>query len=105
MPLLKSGPVQEVMKQVFLPVIFYRMYMKYCEKKGFRTALLSESEGTVGGYKEVQLEVTGEDVYGTLKFESGVHRVQRVPDTEQSGQGTYECCYGCGNARSRRSGF
>jgi peptide chain release factor 1 len=64
----------------------YRMYLKYCEKKGFRTALLSESEGTVGGYKEVQIEVTGEDVYGTLKFESGVHRVQRVPDTEQSGR-------------------
>jgi peptide chain release factor 1 len=63
-----------------------RMYMKYCERRGFRTALLSESEGTVGGYKEVQLEVTGEDVYGTLKFESGVHRVQRVPDTEQSGR-------------------
>jgi peptide chain release factor 1 len=63
-----------------------RMYMKYCERKGYRTALLSESEGTVGGYKEVQLEVTGEDVYGTLKFESGVHRVQRVPDTEQSGR-------------------
>jgi peptide chain release factor 1 len=63
-----------------------RMYMKYCEKRGFRTFLLSESEGTVGGYKEVQLEVTGEDVYGTLKFESGVHRVQRVPDTEQSGR-------------------
>jgi len=63
-----------------------RMYMKYCERNGFRTALLSESEGTVGGYKEVLLEVTGEDVYGTLKFESGVHRVQRVPDTEQSGR-------------------
>jgi peptide chain release factor 1 len=63
-----------------------RMYMKYCERKGFRTILLSESEGTVGGYKEVQLEVSGEDVYGTLKFESGVHRVQRVPDTEQSGR-------------------
>jgi peptide chain release factor 1 len=63
-----------------------RMYMKYCERNGFRTVLLSESEGTVGGYKEVQLEVSGEDVYGTLKFESGVHRVQRVPDTEQSGR-------------------
>jgi peptide chain release factor 1 len=63
-----------------------RMYMRYCERRGFRTFLLSESEGTVGGYKEVQLEVTGEDVYGTLKFESGVHRVQRVPDTEQSGR-------------------
>jgi peptide chain release factor 1 len=63
-----------------------RMYMRYCERRGWKTAILSESEGTVGGYKEVQLEVTGEDVYGTLKFESGVHRVQRVPDTETSGR-------------------
>lgn len=63
-----------------------RMYLKFCESKGWKTALLSESEGTVGGYKEVQIEVTGEDVYGTLKFESGVHRVQRVPDTEASGR-------------------
>jgi peptide chain release factor 1 len=47
---------------------------------------VSESEGTVGGYKEVVVEVTGEDVYGTLKFESGVHRVQRVPDTETQGR-------------------
>jgi peptide chain release factor 1 len=62
------------------------MYLKYCENRGWKTALLSESEGTVGGYKEVQIEVTGEDVYGTLKFESGVHRVQRVPDTEASGR-------------------
>lgn len=63
-----------------------RMYLKYCESKGWKAMLLSESEGTVGGYKEVQIEVTGEDVYGTLKFESGVHRVQRVPDTEASGR-------------------
>ncbi len=63
-----------------------RMYLKYCEKKGWKTALLSESEGTVGGYKEVQVEVVGDEVYGTLKFESGVHRVQRVPDTEASGR-------------------
>ena len=63
-----------------------RMYMKYCEKRGWKTALLSISEGTAGGYKEVQLEVQGDDVYGTLKFESGVHRVQRVPDTEASGR-------------------
>ena len=63
-----------------------RMYLKYCEKKGWKTAILSENEGTVGGYKEVQLEVIGDDVYGTLKFESGVHRVQRVPDTETSGR-------------------
>jgi peptide chain release factor 1 len=63
-----------------------RMYLKYCEKKGWKTTILSESEGTVGGYKEVQVEVSGDDVYGTLKFESGVHRVQRVPDTEASGR-------------------
>lgn len=63
-----------------------RMYLRYCERRGWKTAILSESEGTVGGYKEVQLEVTGEDVYGTLKFESGVHRVQRVPETETSGR-------------------
>jgi peptide chain release factor 1 len=63
-----------------------RMYLKYCERKGWKTAILSESEGTVGGYKEVQVEVIGDDVYGTLKFESGVHRVQRVPDTESSGR-------------------
>ena len=63
-----------------------RMYIRYCERRGWKTAVLSENEGTVGGYKEVQLEVTGDDVYGVLKFESGVHRVQRVPDTEASGR-------------------
>jgi peptide chain release factor 1 len=63
-----------------------RMYMRFCERKGWKIALLSEAEGTVGGYKEIQLEVTGDDVYGTLKFESGVHRVQRVPATEASGR-------------------
>jgi peptide chain release factor 1 len=62
------------------------MYIRYCATKGWKTAILSESEGTVGGYKEVNVEVVGDDVYGTLKFESGVHRVQRVPDTEASGR-------------------
>ncbi|MCU0320937.1 MAG: peptide chain release factor 1 [Chitinophagaceae bacterium] len=62
------------------------MYLRFCNKKGWKTAVVSESEGTVGGYKEVILEVTGEDVYGTLKFESGVHRVQRVPNTETQGR-------------------
>ena len=62
------------------------MYLRYCGKKGWKTSVVSESEGTVGGYKEVILEVTGEDVYGTLKFESGVHRVQRVPNTETQGR-------------------
>lgn len=63
-----------------------RMYLRYCERKGWKTAVLSETEGTVGGYKEVQVEIVGDEVYGTLKFESGVHRVQRVPDTEASGR-------------------
>ena len=63
-----------------------RMYTRYCEQRGWKTSLLSENEGSVGGYKEVQIEVVGDDVYGTLKFESGVHRVQRVPDTEASGR-------------------
>ncbi len=62
------------------------MYLRYAAKKGWKTALVSESEGTVGGYKEAIVEVQGEDVYGTLKFESGVHRVQRVPDTETQGR-------------------
>lgn len=63
-----------------------RMYVRYCEGRGWKTTILSENEGTVGGYKEVELEVSGEEVYGTLKFESGVHRVQRVPHTEASGR-------------------
>jgi peptide chain release factor 1 len=63
-----------------------RMYQRYCERRGWKVALLDESEGTVGGYKDVSMEVTGEDVYGTLKFESGVHRVQRVPHTEANGR-------------------
>lgn len=63
-----------------------RMYLRYCERKGWKTSVLTETEGTVGGYKEIQIEVIGDDVYGTMKFESGVHRVQRVPDTESSGR-------------------
>src|SRR3546814_4750472 len=55
----------------------YRMYMRYCEEKGWKTELVDFTEGTVGGYKEIIINVSGEDVYGTLKFESGVHRVQR----------------------------
>lgn len=64
----------------------YRMYAKYCEGKGWRTNIIDLNEGTAGGYKEIHFEVTGEDVYGTLKFEAGVHRVQRVPQTETQGR-------------------
>ncbi|KGO87721.1 peptide chain release factor 1 [Flavobacterium rivuli WB 3.3-2 = DSM 21788] len=64
----------------------FRMYTKYCENKGWRTSVVDVSEGTSGGFKEVIFEVSGEDVYGTLKFEAGVHRVQRVPQTETQGR-------------------
>ena len=64
----------------------YRMYTKYCETKGWRIEVSSFSEGTSGGYKEIICTVTGEKVYGTLKYESGVHRVQRVPATETQGR-------------------
>lgn len=64
----------------------YRMYIRYCEKQGWRTELVDCTEGTAGGYKEIVFNVNAEDAYGTLKFESGVHRVQRVPDTETQGR-------------------
>lgn len=63
-----------------------KMYMKYCESKGWSTAITSASEGAAGGYKEIVISVTGDNVYGTLKYESGVHRVQRVPATETQGR-------------------
>lgn len=63
-----------------------RMYLRYCEARGWGTSIMNETPGAVGGYKEVVVEVTGDDVYGILKFESGVHRVQRVPATESSGR-------------------
>jgi peptide chain release factor 1 len=64
----------------------FRMYTKYCEGKGWKTNVIDFNEGTSGGFKEVQIEIEGEDVYGTLKFEAGVHRVQRVPQTETQGR-------------------
>jgi peptide chain release factor 1 len=64
----------------------YRMYSKFFESQGWKTEILYENEGTVGGYKEVSMEVSGLDVYGKMKFESGAHRVQRVPETESKGR-------------------
>lgn len=64
----------------------YRMYTKYCESKGWSVNVVDLNEGTSGGFKEIILEVNGDDVYGTLKFEAGVHRVQRVPQTETQGR-------------------
>ncbi|MBP2830839.1 peptide chain release factor 1 [Aquimarina sp. U1-2] len=64
----------------------FRMYTKYCEGKGWSTSVVDLNEGTSGGYKEIIFEVNGEDAYGTMKFEAGVHRVQRVPQTETQGR-------------------
>ena len=63
-----------------------RMYTKYCESKGWRVDVVDFNEGTSGGYKEIIFEVSGTDVYGSMKFEAGVHRVQRVPQTETQGR-------------------
>lgn len=64
----------------------YRMYSKYCSDKGWKVEVVNLNEGTSGGFKEIIFEVSGEDVYGTMKFEAGVHRVQRVPQTETQGR-------------------
>lgn len=64
----------------------YRMYSRYFDTKGLKTEAVSVNEGTVGGYNKIVLEVSGEDVYGLLKFESGAHRVQRIPQTESQGR-------------------
>lgn len=64
----------------------YKMYTKFCESKGWKVEVTDFSEGTIGGYKEIIFTVTGENVYGTMKYESGVHRVQRVPETETQGR-------------------
>lgn len=63
-----------------------RMYTKYCESRGWKVSITSFSEGTSGGYKEVVMNVTGAGVYGIMKYESGVHRVQRIPQTETQGR-------------------
>ena len=64
----------------------FNMYKRYCEKKGWAVSVTSANEGAVGGYKEIDFAVNGDNVYGTLKYESGVHRVQRVPATETQGR-------------------
>lgn len=64
----------------------YRMYTRYFESKGWKVEAMEINEGTVGGYNKLVLEIQGDDVYGTLKFESGAHRVQRVPKTESQGR-------------------
>ncbi|CCH03443.1 peptide chain release factor 1 [Fibrella aestuarina BUZ 2] len=64
----------------------FRMYQRFCDKMGWKMSIVDFTEGSSGGYKEIVAEVEGEDVYGKMKFESGVHRVQRVPATETQGR-------------------
>ncbi len=64
----------------------YRMYTKFCENKGWKIELVDFTDGTAGGYKEIIINISGENVYGLMKYESGVHRVQRVPQTETQGR-------------------
>jgi peptide chain release factor 1 len=64
----------------------YRMYTRYIQNKGWKYEVMTINEGTMGGFKEISFEISGVEVYGTLKFESGVHRVQRVPETETQGR-------------------
>jgi peptide chain release factor 1 len=64
----------------------FRMYVRHAEQKGWKTEVMSESEGDLGGYKEIIVRISGQDVYSQLKFEAGTHRVQRVPETEAQGR-------------------
>src|SRR5690606_33152642 len=64
----------------------FRMYSRYAEEKGWRLEPLDFSESAMGGYKEIVFQLSGTDVFGSMKYESGVHRVQRVPETEQQGR-------------------
>jgi len=108
----KRGPMEEKIKQMLVPPdpaddknaiveiragaggdeasLFagdlYKMYQKFCEEMGWKTELINATEGSTGGFKEIIFNVKGKNVYGTLKYESGVHRVQRVPETESQGR-------------------
>ena len=86
----RQPELEEEIKLLLVPAIFagdlFRMYTKYCEAKGWRLDISSANEGAAGGFKEIICSVTGDNVYGTLKYESGVHRVQRVPATETQGR-------------------
>ena len=80
----------------------FRMYSMYAERKRFKLEVLNVNETGMGGYKEITFMISGKGAYSRLKFESGVHRVQRVPDTESSRKSTYININSCGSSRSRR---
>ena len=80
----------------------FRMYSMYAERKRFKLEVLNVNETGMGGYKEITFMISGKGAYSRLKFESGVHRVQRVPDTESSRKSTYIYSNCCSTSRSRR---
>ena len=77
------------MRLRFLPAEIYRMYVKYAETQRWKTEMLSLNENGIGGFKEVTFMINGNGAYSRLKYESGVHRVQRVPETESGGRNPY----------------
>ena len=79
----------------------FRMYSKYAEKQGWKVNLVDFNEGTAGGYKEIIFEINGENIYGTIKFESGVHREYREFTNRNTGQGSYFCSDSHGSPGSR----
>ena len=81
-----------------------RMYQRYCETRGWTFDVIEEQQSEIGGIKEVVVHIKGEGVFARMKYESGVHRVQRVPETESGGARAYLCCDGCGSARGRGCG-
>ena len=83
---MEIRPEPAVTKQHCLQAIYFKCIKKYCDSKGWSLSVTSVSEGAVGGYKEIDFAVSGDNVYGILKYESGVHRVQRVPATETQGR-------------------
>ena len=80
----RSVPAQAEMRRLFSRPRFYRMYVKYAESRRWRTEMMSLNENGIGGFKEVTFMITGQGAYSRLKYESGVHRVQRVPRPSQA---------------------
>ena len=85
-PFLKCAPERGVTKQRFLPANLFSMYQRFAAKHGWKFEVMEVSETGIGGYKEATATISGQDVFARLKFESGVHRVQRVPETEAGGR-------------------
>ena len=89
---LKYAPAPAVMRAAIFSGDLFRMYSKFAESKGWRVEIMSERPGEHGGFKEIITRIEGKEVYSQLKFESGAHRVQRVPETESQGRVHTSAC-------------